>query len=118
MHTGRAAWAHYSAKVGIVGAGPAGLMLSHLLARQGIGSVVVDNRTRLWIENTVRAGILEQASVQLLVETGLCDNVLTEGEQHRGIALALGGRRTSTCSRTTWSRRRPARRSCDAAAAA
>jgi len=78
-------------QVGIVGGGPAGLMLSHLLALQGIDSVVVDNRTRLEIENTVRAGILERDSARLLVDSGVSDNVLTEGDEHAGIELAFGG---------------------------
>jgi 2-polyprenyl-6-methoxyphenol hydroxylase-like FAD-dependent oxidoreductase len=78
-------------QVGIVGGGPAGLMLSHLLAMQGIDSVVVDNRTRLEIEQTVRAGILERDSVRLLVESGVSDRVLREGDEHEGIELAFGG---------------------------
>ncbi|MDF2092727.1 4-hydroxybenzoate 3-monooxygenase [Knoellia sp. 3-2P3] len=79
------------ATVGIVGGGPAGLMLSHLLARSGIGSVVVDNRTRREIEETVRAGILEHDSVRMLVDTGVSDRVLREGHEHEGIELRFGG---------------------------
>ncbi|MFF1818591.1 4-hydroxybenzoate 3-monooxygenase [Kribbella sp. NPDC058245] len=78
-------------QVGIVGGGPAGLMLSHLLALAGIDSVVVDRRTRLEIENTVRAGILEDDSVRLLVETGVSDRVHREGIAHDGIVLRYGG---------------------------
>jgi 4-hydroxybenzoate 3-monooxygenase len=77
--------------VGIVGGGPAGLMLSHLLARSGIESVVVDLRTRQEIEETQRAGILEQDSVRMLVDTGVSDRVLREGYRHEGIELAFGG---------------------------
>ncbi|MCW2848281.1 MAG: sle [Marmoricola sp.] len=77
--------------VGIVGGGPAGLMLSHLLARDGIESVVVDLRTRHEIEETHRAGILEQDSIRLLVDTGVSDRVLTDGYRHEGIELAFGG---------------------------
>ena len=77
--------------VGIVGAGPAGLMLSHLLSLDGIDSVVVDNRTRREIEDTVRAGILERDSVRLLVESGVSDRVLTEGHEHAGIDLRFSG---------------------------
>lgn len=77
--------------VGIVGAGPAGLMLSHLLSLSGIDSVVVDNRTRTDIEQTVRAGILERDSVRLLVDSGVSDRVLSEGHEHQGIDLAFGG---------------------------
>src|SRR6478752_8723383 len=80
-----------STQVGIVGAGPAGLMLSHLLALAGIDSVVVDQRSRAEIEHTVRAGILERDSVRLLVESGVSRNVLIEGDEHRGIELAFGG---------------------------
>ena len=77
--------------VGIVGGGPAGLMLSHLLSLEGIDSVVVDVRTHREIEQTVRAGILEQDSVRLLVDTGVSDRVLREGYRHGGIELAFGG---------------------------
>ena len=78
-------------EVAVVGGGPAGLMLSHLLSLQGVESVVVDDRTHAEIEGTVRAGILERDSVRLLVESGVSDAVLTEGDQHRGIDLAFGG---------------------------
>lgn len=77
--------------VAIVGAGPAGLMLSHLLARAGIDSVVVDLRSRREIEGTHRAGILEQDSVDLLVDTGVSDRVHRDGYRHDGIELAFGG---------------------------
>lgn len=77
--------------VGIVGGGPAGLLLSHLLAKADIDSVVVDDRTRLAIEQTVRAGILERDSVRLLVDSDVSDRVLTEGDRHTGIELAFGG---------------------------
>ena len=77
--------------VGIVGGGPAGLMLSHLLSRAGVDSVVVDNRSRLEIEQTVRAGILEADSVRLLVDTGVSDRVLREGHAHDGIVLRFDG---------------------------
>ena len=77
--------------VGIVGGGPAGLMLSHLLARAGVDSVVVEIRSRREIEETHRAGILEQDSVRLLVETGVSDRVLRDGYRHEGIELAFGG---------------------------
>src|SRR4051794_37155336 len=77
--------------VAIVGGGPAGLMLSHLLAIAGIESVVVELRSRREIEETHRAGILEQDSVDLLVDTGVSDRVLRDGYRHDGIALAFGG---------------------------
>ena len=77
--------------VGIVGAGPAGLMLSHLLALSGIDSIAIDTRTRTEIEHTHRAGILERDSVRLLVDSGVSDRVLTDGHEHKGIDLRFGG---------------------------
>jgi p-hydroxybenzoate 3-monooxygenase len=77
--------------VAIVGAGPAGLMVAHLLGRQGIDSVVIDTRTRNEIESTHRAGILEPGSVRLLVDSGVSDRVLTEGSEHHGIELRFDG---------------------------
>jgi 4-hydroxybenzoate 3-monooxygenase len=68
-------------------------MLSHLLAREGIDSVVVDNRTYADIEQTVRAGILEHDSVRMLVDTGVSDRVLREGDRHEGIEIGVGGGR-------------------------
>ncbi len=79
--------------VGIVGGGPAGLMLSHLLERAGIDSTVIDHRSRDEIFSTVRAGILEHDSVRLLVDTGVSDRVLREGMEHEGIELAFAGGR-------------------------
>ena len=78
-------------QVAIVGGGPAGLMLSHLLHVAGIETVVLDNRTVKTIATTHRAGILEQDSVRLLVESGVSDRVLTDGHEHRGIDLRFGG---------------------------
>lgn len=77
--------------VGIVGAGPAGLMLSHLLHVAGIESTVIEARSRTRIEQTHRAGILERDSVRLLVDSGVSDRVLRDGHQHQGIALRFGG---------------------------
>jgi p-hydroxybenzoate 3-monooxygenase len=78
-------------QVGIVGGGPAGLMLSHLLAVAGVDSVVVDDRTRDEIEHTVRAGILEAGSARLLAESGVSDRVYRDGVRHGGIYLRFGG---------------------------
>ena len=78
-------------QVGIVGAGPAGLMLSHLLGRAGIESIVIDLRSRDEIEHTHRAGILEQGSVDLLVDAGVSDRVHRDGYRHDGIELAFDG---------------------------
>ncbi|NUT51923.1 MAG: 4-hydroxybenzoate 3-monooxygenase [Saccharothrix sp.] len=66
-------------------------MLSHLLSLNGIDSIVVDHRTRVEIENTVRAGILEADSARLLVDTGVSDRVLRDGHPHEGIDLRFGG---------------------------
>lgn len=77
--------------VGIVGGGPAGLMLAHLLDRAGIGTVAVDHRTRHEIETTHRAGILERDSVRLLTDAGVSGRVLTDGHEHRGIDLRFAG---------------------------
>ncbi|RKR92451.1 p-hydroxybenzoate 3-monooxygenase [Micromonospora pisi] len=78
-------------QVGIVGAGPAGLMLSHLLHLRGIASVVVECRSRDHVERRVRAGVLEQGSVDLLREAGLGERLAREGARHEGIELRFGG---------------------------
>ncbi|MDQ2698157.1 MAG: 4-hydroxybenzoate 3-monooxygenase [Actinomycetota bacterium] len=78
-------------KVAIVGAGPAGLMLSHVLHQAGIESIVLDDRSRADIEATIRAGILEQGTVELLTETGASDRVLSVGHRHDGIELQWEG---------------------------
>src|SRR5438094_8898211 len=74
-------------QVGIVGAGPAGLMLAHLLHLQGIESVVLELRDRDYVEKRVRAGLLEQNTVDLLIETGVGERLQREGLHHRGIYL-------------------------------
>ncbi len=78
-------------QVAVVGGGPAGLMLSHLLHVAGIESVVLDTRSAEEIEATHRAGILERDSVRLLVESGVSGRVLSEGHEHQGIDLRFGG---------------------------
>ena len=78
-------------QVGIVGGGPAGLMLSHLLAKSGIDNIVVEKRDHETIRTTHRAGILEHGSVRMLTEGGVSDRVLTEGYKHDGIELRFGG---------------------------
>jgi p-hydroxybenzoate 3-monooxygenase len=79
-------------QVGIVGAGPAGLVLSHLLHLEGIDSVVVEDRSRKYVEERVRAGVLEQGTVDLLVETGVGERLKREGLVHHGIELRFKGR--------------------------
>jgi p-hydroxybenzoate 3-monooxygenase len=78
-------------KVAIVGAGPAGLLLSHLLHREGIESVVVESRTREEIEATIRAGVLEQGTVDLLAQSGVGERMKREGMRHEGIYLRFAG---------------------------
>jgi p-hydroxybenzoate 3-monooxygenase len=80
-------------RVGIVGAGPAGLLLSHLLARAGIESVVVENRSREHVEQRQRAGLLEHGTVALLRESGLGARLDAEGIEHGGIYLQFDGER-------------------------
>ena len=78
-------------RVAIVGAGPAGLILSHLLADAGIESVVIDSRSRHEIETTIRAGILEQGTVDLLTAIDPESRVHTVGQRHDGIELRVHG---------------------------
>ena len=89
-------------QVGIVGAGPAGLLLSHLLHLQGIDSVVLETRSREVIEATIRAGVLEQGTVDLLCETGVGERMKREGFLHHGIELRFGGRRRCCFSWHPW----------------
>ena len=79
-------------QVAIVGAGPAGLMLSHLLHLQGIQSVVLESASRKHIEERIRAGVLEQGTVDLLIETGLGDRLQRQGLFHGGVELRFAGR--------------------------
>jgi p-hydroxybenzoate 3-monooxygenase len=78
-------------QVGIVGAGPAGLMLSHMLHLRGVDSVVIDLQTRQDIEETIKAGILEQGTVDLMRQTGVGDRMMRDGFVHHGINLAFSG---------------------------
>jgi p-hydroxybenzoate 3-monooxygenase len=80
-------------QVGIVGAGPAGLMLGQLLAREGIESVVLESRSREYVEHRIRAGVLEQASAELLREAGVGERMDREGIVHGGIYLQFDGER-------------------------
>jgi p-hydroxybenzoate 3-monooxygenase len=79
-------------QVGIVGAGPAGLLLSHLLHLGGIESVVLEDRRREHVEKRIRAGVLEQGTVDLLTETGVGERLQREGLVHHGLELRFGGR--------------------------
>jgi p-hydroxybenzoate 3-monooxygenase len=80
-------------QIGIVGAGPAGLLLSHLLHREGIASIVVEARSHAYVEQRVRAGVLEQGTTDLLIVTGLGERMRREGLVHHGIELRFGNRR-------------------------
>ena len=79
-------------QVGIVGAGPAGLLLSHLLHLRGIASIVLEARSRDYVEHRIRAGVLEHVVEQLLIETGVGANMQAAGLPHEGIILRFGGR--------------------------
>ena len=80
-------------QVGIVGAGPAGLLLGHLLHLAGIDSVVVEKHSRDYVIERVRAGVLEQGTVDIMVKAGLGDRLLRDGMRHGGIYLAFLGQR-------------------------
>jgi p-hydroxybenzoate 3-monooxygenase len=94
-------------RVAIVGAGPAGLVLSHLLAAAGIDSIVIDRRSREEIESTIRAGILEQNTVELLRRIDPHTRVGSVGQRHDGIELRFAGEGhridfPSTVGRSVW----------------
>ncbi|HWI71996.1 MAG TPA: 4-hydroxybenzoate 3-monooxygenase [Baekduia sp.] len=78
-------------QVGIIGAGPAGLVLAHLLSLQGIESVVLEARDREYVQQRVRAGVLEQNTVDLLRAAGVADRLDREGIVHHGIELRFDG---------------------------
>ena len=78
-------------QVGIIGAGPAGLMLSHLLHREGIESVILENRNREYIESRIRAGLIEQWASDLLIETGVGERMQREAMFHNGIYFCFNG---------------------------
>ncbi|OFA03904.1 4-hydroxybenzoate 3-monooxygenase [Duganella phyllosphaerae] len=80
-------------QVAIVGAGPAGLLLSHLLHLQGIESVVIETRSRADIEATIRAGVLEQGTMDILNESGVGERMRTIGALHHGVELSFDGKR-------------------------
>jgi p-hydroxybenzoate 3-monooxygenase len=76
-------------QVGIVGAGPAGLMLAHLLRRAGISSIIVEDRSRSYCENRVRAGLMENWVANMMIETGVGERLKREAMVHDGIFLAF-----------------------------
>ena len=79
-------------QVGIIGAGPAGLLLAHLLSRRGIESVVLESRTQEYVVARVRAGVLEQGVVDVLRAAGLAEGIDADGLVHHGIELRFNGR--------------------------
>ena len=80
-------------QIGIVGAGPAGLLLGHLLHLAGIDSVIVENRSREYVIDRVRAGVLEQGTVDLLCAMGVADGLKHRGLRHEGVYISFDGRR-------------------------
>ena len=94
-------------QVAIIGAGPAGLLLSHLLAARGIESVLIENRSRAYVEARLRAGVLEQQTVDLLTDLGLGQRLHRDGMRHKGIYLQWPGTRhrldfQDLCGRSVW----------------
>ena len=80
-------------QVGIIGAGPAGLVLAHLLDQAGVESVVLEKHSREYVESRVRAGLIEHGTVQLLTERGLGEHMNAEGMAHHGTEIRFAGRR-------------------------
>lgn len=80
-------------QVGIIGAGPAGLTLAHWLKQQGINAVIVEHRSREYVEGRVRAGLLEQNTVDVFKQLGLADRLLAEGHEHHGVYFNFDGER-------------------------
>src|SRR5689334_16062684 len=78
-------------QVAIIGAGPAGLVLAHLLDRHGISSVVLEHRSRDYVEARVRAGVLEQGTMDLMRELGVSERMDREGLIHHGVELRFEG---------------------------
>ncbi|CAG9170755.1 p-hydroxybenzoate hydroxylase [Cupriavidus laharis] len=80
-------------RVAIIGAGPAGLLLGHLLQRAGIDSVILEDCTQAHVEARIRAGVLEQGTVDLLEEAGVAARLRQQGMVHHGIDLLFDGQR-------------------------
>ena len=80
-------------QVAIIGAGPSGLVLSRYLALKGIESIVIEDRSREYVESRIRAGLLETQSVNMLEEIGIADRLKREGLEHKGIYLQIPGER-------------------------
>ena len=80
-------------QVGIIGAGPSGLLLAHLLHLHGISSILIESQTREYCEARIRAGLLEQGTVETLIEAGVGDRLKKEGLPHHGVQFSFGGKR-------------------------
>jgi len=76
-------------QVAILGAGPAGLMLSHLLSLHRVESIVLETKSRAYVESRIRAGVLEHGTAQLLCETGVGERLKKQGMRHEGINLGF-----------------------------
>jgi p-hydroxybenzoate 3-monooxygenase len=85
--------AGFKTQVGIIGAGPAGLLLGHLLHLNGIDTVIVENRNREYVIDRVRAGVLEQGTVDLLIAMGIGAGLERRGLRHEGVYISLQGQR-------------------------
>jgi p-hydroxybenzoate 3-monooxygenase len=83
----------HKTQTGIVGAGPSGLLLSRLLALQGIESIVVERQSRDYVEGRIRAGVLEQGTMDLLDEAEIGARMHAEGLVHGGVELGFNGKR-------------------------
>lgn len=81
-------------QVGIIGAGPAGLFLAHWLKKSGIESIILERKSREYVEGRVRAGLLEQNTQDILRELDLADRMEKEGHLHHGVYLSFDGKRT------------------------
>lgn len=79
-------------QVGIIGSGPAGLLLSQLLYRAGISSVVIERKSREYVESRIRAGVLEKVAVDQLVKAGVGDRLKREGLVHDGFDISINGK--------------------------
>ena len=94
-------------QVAIIGSGPSGLLLSQLLAAQGIESIIVENRSREYVEARIRAGVIEHGAVQALTDAGVAERLHREGKRHDGIYLQWEGERhhldfPALCGQSVW----------------
>lgn len=80
-------------QVGIIGAGPAGLTLAHWLKAHGIQSTIIESKSIAYVESRVRAGLLEQNTVDILKNLGLADRLIKEGKEHHGVIFSFNGER-------------------------